>query len=158
MVFAGRGPERAATAARPGASPRRGRGVAAPVSGGPDWGGEIFILFITACYLAVILAVTARRSKVAPATLAISARAGLVLRSRDVRGGPARRPQPPTRVPQLAQKRAAPGSSVPHSVQWVTAGASPWPQLMQNFAPAGFEAWQDAHATPAAACCAVGAG
>ncbi len=53
--------------------------VPGTVSGGPDWGGEIFILFITACYLTVILAVTARRSKVAPATLAISARAGLVL-------------------------------------------------------------------------------
>ena len=49
------------------------------VSGGPDWGGEILILFITACYLAVILALTARRTPVAPATLAISARVGLVL-------------------------------------------------------------------------------
>jgi len=49
------------------------------VSGGPDWGGEILILFITACYLAVILALTARRTPVAPATLAISARAGLAL-------------------------------------------------------------------------------
>jgi hypothetical protein len=53
--------------------------VPGTVSGGPDWGGEIFILFITACYLAVILALTARRTKVAPSTLAISARAGLVL-------------------------------------------------------------------------------
>ncbi len=53
--------------------------VPGSVSGGPDWGGEIFLLFITACYLAVILALTARRTKVAPATLAISARAGLVL-------------------------------------------------------------------------------
>ena len=49
------------------------------VSGGPDWGGEIIILVITACYVAVILALTARRAGVAPATLAISARAGLVL-------------------------------------------------------------------------------
>ena len=49
------------------------------MSGGPDWGGEILILFITACYLAVILALTARRTRVAPATLAIGARAGLVL-------------------------------------------------------------------------------
>jgi hypothetical protein len=48
-------------------------------SGGPDWGGEIIVLFITACYLAVILALTARRGGVAPATLAIGARAGLVL-------------------------------------------------------------------------------
>jgi hypothetical protein len=53
--------------------------VPGSVSGGPDWGGEIFILCITACYLAVILALTARRTPVAPATLAISARAGLVL-------------------------------------------------------------------------------
>ncbi len=53
--------------------------VPGSVSGGPDWGGEIFILFITACYLAVILALTARRTRVAPATLAIGARAGLVL-------------------------------------------------------------------------------
>ena len=49
------------------------------VSGGPDWGGEIFILFITACYVAAFLVLTARRAKVAPATLAIGARAGLAL-------------------------------------------------------------------------------
>jgi hypothetical protein len=72
--------------------------------------------------------------------------------------GGTREAQPPTRVPQLAQKRAPPGSSVPHSVQWVTAGASPWPQLMQNFASAGFEALQDAHTTAAAAGWAAGAG
>ena len=48
-------------------------------SGGPDWGGEIIILLITACYLAVILALTARRTGLAPATLAASARTGLVL-------------------------------------------------------------------------------
>ncbi len=36
------------------------------VSGGPDWGGELFILFITASYLAVILALTARCARVAP--------------------------------------------------------------------------------------------
>ncbi len=53
--------------------------VPGSVSGGPDWGGELFILFITACYLAVILALTARRTRVAPTTLAVSARAGLVL-------------------------------------------------------------------------------
>jgi hypothetical protein len=53
--------------------------VPGTVSGGPDWGGEIFLLFITACYLAVILALTARRAKVVPATLVIGARAGLVL-------------------------------------------------------------------------------
>jgi hypothetical protein len=49
------------------------------VTGGPDWGGEIFILFITACYVAVVLALTARRASVGPATLAVSARAGLIL-------------------------------------------------------------------------------
>jgi hypothetical protein len=56
-----------------------GRPARGSVSGGPDWGGEIFILLITACYLAVILVLTARRARVAPATLAISARTGLVL-------------------------------------------------------------------------------
>jgi hypothetical protein len=56
-----------------------GSPVPGSVSGGPDWGGEIIVLFITACYLAVILALTARRAGVAPATLAIGARAGLVL-------------------------------------------------------------------------------
>ncbi len=48
------------------------------MSGGPDWGGEILILFITACYLAVALALTARRASVAPATLAIGVGAGLL--------------------------------------------------------------------------------
>ena len=48
-------------------------------SGGPDWGGEIVILLITACYLVAITALTARRAKVAPATLIIGASAGLVL-------------------------------------------------------------------------------
>ena len=37
------------------------------------------ILLLTACCLAVILALTARRTRVAPATLAIGACAGLVL-------------------------------------------------------------------------------
>jgi hypothetical protein len=49
------------------------------VSGGPDWGGEIIILLITACYLAVILALTARRAGVTPATLAIGGCAGLIV-------------------------------------------------------------------------------
>jgi len=53
--------------------------VPGTVSGGPDWGGEIIILLITASYLAVMLALTARRTRVAPATLTIGARAGLVL-------------------------------------------------------------------------------
>jgi hypothetical protein len=56
-----------------------GRPAPGSASGGPDWGGEIIILFITACYLAVILALTARRARVAPATLTIGARAGVVL-------------------------------------------------------------------------------
>ena len=60
--------------------------------------------------------------------------------------------QLPTRVPQPAQKCALAGSSVPHSVQCWTAGASAWPQPMQNFAPAGFCAWQDAHTGPDEAC------
>ena len=48
-------------------------------SGGPDWGGEIGILIFTACYVAVILALTARRTPVAPATLAFGAAAGLMI-------------------------------------------------------------------------------
>jgi hypothetical protein len=56
-----------------------GRPAPGSSSGGPDWGGEIILLFITACYLAVILALTTRRAEVAPATLAISAGAGLLL-------------------------------------------------------------------------------
>src|ERR1700722_11969984 len=56
-----------------------GHAVPGNVSGGPDWGGEIAILFITACYLAVILALTARRASVAPATLAAGTGAGLAL-------------------------------------------------------------------------------
>ena len=57
----------------------QGNPLPGSVSGGPDWGGEILILLITACYLAVILALTARRTPVAPATLVIGARTGLVL-------------------------------------------------------------------------------
>ncbi len=56
-----------------------GRPAPGSASGGLDWGGEIIILFITACYLAVILALTTRRAEVASATLAIGAGAGLVL-------------------------------------------------------------------------------
>ena len=65
-------------------------------------------------------------------------------------------------MPQLAQNLAAPGSSVPHSVQCFTAGAIAWPQPMQNFAPAGFDVEQLAQATPvgagAGAAAAAGAG
>ena len=57
----------------------QGAGVPGSSSGGPDWGGEVGILLLTACYLAVVLALTARRAPVAPATLAISAGAGLAL-------------------------------------------------------------------------------
>jgi hypothetical protein len=56
-----------------------GPGVPGSSSGGPDWGGEIAILFLTACYVAVILALTARRAPVAPATLAIGVGAGLMV-------------------------------------------------------------------------------
>ena len=54
-------------------------GVPGSSSGGPDWGGEIGILLLTACYVALILTLTARRVPVAPATLAISAGAGVAL-------------------------------------------------------------------------------
>ena len=60
----------------------------------------------------------------------------------------ARSAQPSTLVPQPAQKWALAGSSAPHSVQCWTAGASCWPQPMQNRAPAGLGAWQDAHTGP----------
>ena len=54
-------------------------------------------------------------------------------------------------MPQLAQNFAPPGSSLPHSVQCLTAGAIGVPQLMQNLAPAGLGVLQDAHAGPATA-------
>jgi hypothetical protein len=57
----------------------QGPGVPGSSSGGTDWGGEIAVLVFTACFLAVILALTARRTPVAPATLAIGVGAGLVL-------------------------------------------------------------------------------
>ena len=56
-----------------------GSGIPGSSSGGPDWGGEIAILIFTACYLAAVLALTARRTPVAPASLVIAAGAGLVL-------------------------------------------------------------------------------
>ena len=74
-----------------GATPRGGvdlrtfdlitQGSPAPgsASGGPDWGGEVIVLLITACYLAVVLALTSRRANVAPASVAAGAGAGLVL-------------------------------------------------------------------------------
>jgi hypothetical protein len=61
-------------------------------------------------------------------------------------------------VPQEAQKRAAPGSSVPHWVQCRTAGAIAVPQPMQNFAPAGLLVEQEAQtASEAGAAGAAGA-
>ena len=57
----------------------QGAGVPGSSSGGPNWGGQIAILIFTACYVAVILALTARRTPVAPATLAIGVGAGLAL-------------------------------------------------------------------------------
>jgi hypothetical protein len=57
----------------------QGPGVPGSVSGSSGWAGEIGILVFTACFLAVLLALTARRTPVAPATLAIGAGAGLVL-------------------------------------------------------------------------------
>jgi hypothetical protein len=57
----------------------QGSGVPGSSSGGPDWGGEIGILLLTACYVALILALTARRTPVAPASLTIGAGAGVAL-------------------------------------------------------------------------------
>jgi hypothetical protein len=57
----------------------QGPGVPGSVSGSSGWAGEIGILVFTACFLAVLLALTARRTPVAPATLAIGAGAGLML-------------------------------------------------------------------------------
>jgi hypothetical protein len=48
-------------------------------AGGPSWAGEVPVLLLTACFLAALLALTARRIPVEPATLAIGAGAGLVL-------------------------------------------------------------------------------
>jgi hypothetical protein len=57
----------------------QGGGIPGTSSVGPDWLGEAFIFFVTACYLAVVLALTARRAPVQPGTLAIAAGAGLGL-------------------------------------------------------------------------------
>jgi hypothetical protein len=48
-------------------------------TGGPMVASEVLLLLLTACGLAVTLALTARRTAVAPATLAIGAGAGLAL-------------------------------------------------------------------------------
>jgi hypothetical protein len=57
----------------------QGPGVPGTVTGSSGWAGEIGILVFTAFFLAVLLALTARRTPVAPATLAIGAGAGLML-------------------------------------------------------------------------------
>jgi len=57
----------------------QGPGVPGTVSGGANWAGEIAILVFTGCFLVVLLALTARRTPVAPATLAIGAGTGLML-------------------------------------------------------------------------------
>jgi hypothetical protein len=57
----------------------QGYGVPGSSSGGPNWAGEIAILIFTACYVAVILALTARRALVVPSTLAAGASTGLAL-------------------------------------------------------------------------------
>ncbi len=56
-----------------------GSGIPGSSSGGPDWGGEMGILIFTACYVAVIVALTARRTPVAPATLTTGLGAGVML-------------------------------------------------------------------------------
>ena len=56
-----------------------GHGVPGSVSVDPSVAGDIAILVLTACGLAVILALTARRTRVAPATLASGAGTGLAL-------------------------------------------------------------------------------
>src|SRR5262249_8701391 len=48
-------------------------------SGGPDWGGEFIVLLITLGYLGVVLVLTSRYARLAPATLTAGAGAGLVL-------------------------------------------------------------------------------
>jgi len=55
-----------------------GHGVPGSISG-PNWAGEIGILLIKACFLVAVLALTARRTRAAPASLAIGAGAGLAL-------------------------------------------------------------------------------
>jgi len=63
--------------------PPRGHAAGGAVLGPPPtahyWTGEILFLLVIACYVAVILAVTARRSLVAPATLAVGTGAGMGL-------------------------------------------------------------------------------
>lgn len=63
--------------------PPGGHAAVGAVMGPPPtahyWTGEILFLLVIACYVAVILAVTARRSLVAPATLAVGTGAGMGL-------------------------------------------------------------------------------
>jgi hypothetical protein len=57
----------------------QGPGVPDTSVGGPNVPGVVVVLLITACGLAAVLALTARRTPVAPATLTIGAGAGVVL-------------------------------------------------------------------------------
>jgi hypothetical protein len=45
----------------------------------PTVGSEVMLLFLTACGLAIVLALTARRTRIAPAALAVGASTGLAL-------------------------------------------------------------------------------
>src|SRR5262249_28689577 len=71
------------------------------------WTGEILFVLVIACYVAVILAVTARRSSVAPATLAIGTGAGVGLGVGMYAVAPLRLPQHPTN-PSLPGAAAQP--------------------------------------------------
>ena len=57
----------------------QGPGIPGTSAGGADWEGEILILMLTAGYLAVLVWLTSRRSRVTGPTLAIGTGAGLVL-------------------------------------------------------------------------------
>jgi len=63
--------------------PARGHAGGGAVPGPPPaihyWTGEVLFVLLIACYVAVILAVTARRSSVTPATLAVGTSAGIGL-------------------------------------------------------------------------------
>jgi hypothetical protein len=65
--------------AMPGQGPVVNCLVPGTSTGGPAAGSEVMLLLLTACGLAVLLALTARRAPMAPATLATGAGAGLAL-------------------------------------------------------------------------------
>jgi hypothetical protein len=70
-----------AVADNPAAAPRLGQEAAVPTGTGMMyfWLGDSIFLLVIAIYMAVILAATARRSQVAPGTLAVGIAAGVVL-------------------------------------------------------------------------------